>query len=306
MPSYDAFLSFVHPDDRESLEEAIKEALYQQTPYAIDHRIVLPDGSEKIVHEQGEIVFDEKGFPLRMMGTVQDITKIKHIEHELRLSEERLRELYAHLHSVRESERAYTAREIHDEFGTILTALNIDLSWLEKKIPKDQQTLMERVSKDVELVNSAIKMVQRISSELRPAVLDYLGLPSAVEWQVKEFGNRTGIEWNIDIDMKTADLDKDLTIAFFRILQESLTNIARYAEATKINVALHENDGFLTLEVTDNGKGVSEEQLSDPNSLGIFGMRERVQYFGGVIDITGIPHKGTTVAVKVPVVKQGA
>jgi PAS domain S-box-containing protein len=304
-PSYEAFLSFVHPDDRESLEEAIKEALYQKTSYAIDHRIVLPDGSEKFVHEQGEIIYDEKGFPLRMIGTVQDITRIKHIENELRLSEERLRELYAHLHSVREAERAHIAREIHDEFGTILTALNIDLSWLENKIPKDQQTLIERIGKDVELVNSAIKMVQRISSELRPAVLDYLGLPSAVEWQVKEFGDRTGLEWDIDIDMKTTDLDKDLSIALFRILQESLTNIARYAEATKINVALIENDGFLTLEVTDNGKGITEEQLFSPQSLGIFGMRERIEYLGGNIDIKGIPDWGTTVTVRVPIVSQG-
>ena len=234
-----------------------------------------------------------------------DITQRKIIEDELKESREKLRNLYAHLQLAVEAERTKIAREIHDEFGTILTALNIDLSWLEKKLPGDQHTLIERINKDVELINSAIKVVQRISSELRPGVLDYLGLSSAVEWQVKEFGNRTGIDWDISIDMKISDLDKDISIALFRILQESLTNIARYAEASKIKVNLAETDSILTLDVIDDGKGISEEQLSDPHSLGILGMRERVQYLGGDINIKGVPNKGTRVTVRVPLAKQG-
>ena len=234
-----------------------------------------------------------------------DITQRKIAEDELKESREKLRNLYAHLQLAVEAERTKIAREIHDEFGTILTALNIDLSWLEKKLPGDQYTLIERIKKDVELINSAIKVVQRISSELRPGVLDYLGLSSAVEWQVKEFGNRTGIDWDISIDMKMSDLDKDISIALFRILQESLTNIARYAEASKIKVYLVETDSILTLEVIDDGKGITEEQLSDPHSLGILGMRERIQYLSGDIDIKGVPNKGTTVTVRVPIAKQG-
>jgi len=234
-----------------------------------------------------------------------DITQRKIAEDELKESREKLRNLYAHLQLAVEAERTKIAREIHDEFGTILTALNIDLSWLEKKLPGDQHILTERINKDVELINSAIKVVQRISSELRPGVLDYLGLSSAVEWQVKEFGNRTGIDWDIFIDMKITDLDKDISIALFRILQESLTNIARYAEASKIRVNLVETDSVLVLDVTDDGKGISEEQLSDPHSLGILGMRERVQYLGGDINIKGVPNKGTRVTVRVPLAKQG-
>jgi signal transduction histidine kinase len=234
-----------------------------------------------------------------------DITQRKNIEDELMESREKLRNLYAHLQLAVEAERTKIAREIHDEFGTILTALNIDLSWMEKKLPGDQHTLIERINKDVELINSAIKVVQRISSELRPGVLDYLGLSSAVEWQVKEFGNRTGIDWDIAIDMKITDLDKNISIALFRILQESLTNIARYAEAAKISVSLAETDSMLTLEVVDDGKGISEKQLSNPHSLGILGMRERVQYLGGDINIKGVPNKGTRVTVRVPLARGG-
>jgi len=234
-----------------------------------------------------------------------DITKRKIAEDELKESREQLRNLYTHQQLAVEAERTKIAREIHDEFGTILTALNIDLSWLGKKLPGDQHVLIERISKDVELINSAIKVVQRISSELRPGVLDYLGLSSAVEWQVKEFGNRTGIDWDIAIDMTITDLDKDISIALFRILQESLTNVARHAEASKIRVNLVETDSILTLDVTDDGKGISEEQLSDPRSLGILGMRERVHYLGGDINIKAAPDKGTTVTVRVPLAKQG-
>jgi PAS domain S-box-containing protein len=299
-PTYDAFLGFVHPDDRELLEEAIKEAFYQKKPYAIDHRIVLPDGMEKTVHEQGEIVFDEKETPLRMVGTVQDITGIKSIENELRRSQEQLRELYAHLQLVRESERTHIAREIHDEFGTILTALKIDLSWLEKKLPEKENSLREKTRKSLDLINSAIKTVQKISSELRPGILDHLGLASAVEWQVKEFGNRTGMKWEISIDMGKRKTDRDISTTFFRILQETLTNIARHAEATGVSVSLNEMDSRLVLEVKDNGKGITEEQLASPQSYGLMGIKERIQYWGGEMTIRGIPNKGTTVTVSIP------
>jgi len=304
-PSYDAFLGFVHSDDREPLEESIKEAFYQKTPYAIDHRIVLQDGREKTIHEQGEIIFNEKGAPLRMIGTVQDITEIKRIENELRGSQEQLRELYAHLQSIREEERTRIAREIHDEFGTILTALKIDLSTLEKKLSEDQGHLFQRIKNDIELINDAIKIVQRISAELRPGILDYLGLSAAIEWQVKEFANRTGIDWEVSINVTRTDLDRELSTAVFRILQEALTNIARHAKATRIHVNLKDTDSLLILEVADNGEGIPEDKLSDPHSFGLLGMKERVDYFNGDIAIKGERNKGTTVTLKVPIEKQG-
>jgi signal transduction histidine kinase len=201
---------------------------------------------------------------------------------------------------VREEERTRIAREIHDEFGTILTALKIDLVWLGKRLPADQKSLTDRMMKDLELIQSAIRTVQRISSELRPGILDHLGLAAAIEWQVKEFGNRTGVIWDVSIDVGDAKPDRDISTAVFRILQESLTNIARHAEATRISVALHAGEGLLTLEVNDNGKGVTKEQISDPRSFGIMGLKERVQRWGGDVIIEGIPNKGTSVMMRIP------
>lgn len=235
-----------------------------------------------------------------------DITERKKAEEELSASREKLRHLYAHLQSAVEAERKNIARELHDEFGTILTALNIDLTWLEKKLPEDQLSLRERINKDVELIGEAIKIVQRISSELRPGVLDYLGFPSAVEWLVKEFGQRTGIAWDISIDAGSAHLSKDRSIGLFRIIQETLTNIARHAAASKISVSVREIDGILTIEVADNGRGIREENLTGPEAFGVLGMKERAEYLGGEIEIRGFPGTGTKVTVRVPIIDEGS
>ena len=256
-----------------------------------------PDGNTYAIFDYPFTDIDESPLILEL-GI--DITRRKKAEQEVNESREKLRDLYAYFQDAVETEKKNIAREIHDEFGTILTALNIDLSWLEKKLPDDQHTLIERIHKDVELITSAIKVVQRISSELRPGVLDYLGFSSAVEWYVKEFAHRTGINWDIFIDMKHSDPGKNVEIALFRILQETLTNVARHAEASKIRVSVTDADNMLTLQVTDDGRGIMDDRLSDHRSYGIMGMKERVEYLGGDILIDGIPNKGTTVTVRVP------
>ncbi len=172
-------------------------------------------------------------------------------------------------------------------------------------MPVERELLQERLRADLELVDSAVQIVRRISSELRPSVLDHLGLTAAIEWQVKEFGNRSEIPWDISIDIKDIDLDKDLSIAVFRIFQEALINVMRHAEATKINVNLLEREGFLILELIDDGKGIPIEKLSDSHSFGLMGMRERVQYLRGDLEIKGIINKGITVTVKIPREGQG-
>ena len=140
---------------------------------------------------------------------------------------------------------------------------------------------------------------------MRPGILDHLGLASAVEWQVKEFASRTGIDWDVSINVTHTDLDRNLSTAVFRVLQEALTNIARHAKATRLHVNLKDTDGLLILEVTDNGRGIPEDKFSDPHSFGLLGMRERVEYFNGDITIKGERNKGTTVTLKVPIEKQG-
>jgi len=230
---------------------------------------------------------------------IRNITDRKKTEEELRGSQEQLRNLYLHLQSVREEERTYIAREIHDEFGTILTALKIDLSWLQKQMFQENKAFAGKIERDLDLINSAIKTVQKISSELRPGILDHLGLAAAIEWQVKEFCSRAGITWDLSINLGSKP-DRHLSTTMFRILQESLTNIARHAEATSVRVNLTEKDRMLVLEVTDNGKGVTEEQLSDRRSFGLIGMRERAQHLGGDVSIKRADGKGTKVLVKIP------
>ncbi len=302
--TYEAFLDSVHPDDRESVKKAVKESLYKKKPYSIDHRIVLPDGAMRIVHEQGEVTIDDTGNPIRMIGTVQDITDINRAEEALKKSYEQLRNLSAHLQSVREEERAKVAREIHDELGQALTALKIDLSMLTTKLYPDHKPLVEKAGSMTERIDETIQTVKKICTELRPTILDHFGLTAAMEWQAKDFERRSGIICNVSLGPKEIILDQDTSTAVFRILQEALTNVARHANATEVEVGLKEWNGLLVLKVKDNGKGITEKQISKSNSFGLLGVKERVHFRGGKVDIKGVQNKGTTVTVSIPIKKE--
>ncbi len=245
--TYVAFLNYVHPDDREGVKKAINEALQGTRPYGIEHRIVLQNGRVKIVHEQGEVTFNDAGEPVRMVGTVQDITERKLVEERLRSSREQLRNLSAHLNTVRERERTSIAREIHDELGQSLTALKMDISWLRNKY-KEYEPLSEKTKAMIKLIDATIRTVKRISSDLRPVVLDDLGLVAAIEWQAEEFQKRTGIECRVTFRPDDIILDRGISTAVFRILQEALTNVIRHAGATQVKVSLEEKHGEYPLK----------------------------------------------------------
>lgn len=302
--TYEAFLDSVHPDDREFVKKAVNEALYEREPYSIDHRIVLPDGTVRIVHEQAEVTFDEDGKPVRMLGTVQDITDRKKAEGELRKSYEQLRNLSAHLQSVREEERTNIAREIHDELGQALTVLKIDISMLVTKLYPDHKPLVEKTESMIKRIDETIQSVKRICTELRPAILDHFGLSAAIQWHAGQFERLTGAKSVVSFEPKEIIVDQDLSTAVFRILQEALTNVARHAEATEVKVNLKLKDGKIILEVKDNGKGIIEKQISDPKSFGLLGIKERVNFLGGHIKINGIRNKGTTITVSIPLRKK--
>jgi PAS domain S-box-containing protein len=301
--TYEAFLDSVHPDDREFVKRAVHEALFESKPYSIDHRIILPDGTIRIVHEQAEITFNEAGKPIRMIGTVQDLTDSKKAEDELKKSYEQLRELSAHLQSVREEERTNVAREIHDELGQVLTALKIDVSMLASKLYPDSK-LLEKTESMIKRIDETIQSVKRICAELRPTILDHFGLSAAIEWQVEEFETRTGIKCDVFFEPREIILDQDITTSVFRILQEAMTNVACHANATEVKVSLRlENDNVM-LEVKDNGKGITEKQFSDPKSFGLIGIKERVNFFGGDVKINGMRDQGTTLIVSIPLRKK--
>jgi signal transduction histidine kinase len=220
-------------------------------------------------------------------------------EQRLRASEENLRALAAHLQSVREEERIHIAREIHDELGQALTGLKYDVDALAKGCMGLAPALSERAGGIGLAIDRIINSVRRIASGLRPEVLDEIGLSAAIEWQGREFSRRTGIRCSVRIDPAFVDPDQERSTALFRIFQELLTNVARHANATRVSVSLADGD-VLRLEVEDNGRGIRAQQFENPRSLGFLGLRERVQAFGGSIDVNGQEGKGTTVSVAIP------
>jgi len=234
----------------------------------------------------------------------REITERKRSEEELKQSRERLRDLASHLQSIREQERGRIAREIHDELGQALTALKMDIYWIGHGLSKDQQLLLEKTRSMSRLIDTTAQSVQRISSELRPGLLDDLGLSAAVEWQADEFRNRTGIQCETISDPEDIALNQALSTAVFRIFQEALTNIARHANATRVKIILKEKSRKVELTVRDNGKGITEKQISDARSFGLIGMRERVHSFRGDLRISGTPNEGTTVRVSIPLDKK--
>lgn len=231
---------------------------------------------------------------------VSDITDRKEVEEQLKASREQLRELSLYLESVREEERANIARTVHDELGQILTALKLDLSWLTKRLAKEHGLLVERTMSMRELLDTAIQTVERVSAELRPGMLDDLGLAAAIEWQTQELQKRTKIRIRFTSSRKDMVLDRDRSTTIFRICQEALTNVVRHANATEVDVSLTKKAGRIVLRVCDNGKGIDEKRISDPKAFGLIGMRERVRPWGGDMSISGIPGKGTLVVVSIP------
>ena len=236
--------------------------------------------------------------------TFENITYRKQSEKELEISRGRLRDLSLHLQATREKERTRIARELHDELGQLLTALNTGVILLNKKIPPELKQLLDRTKSMKELIDMTMQTVKRIYMDLRPGMLDHLGLPTAMEWQCQEFEKMTGVNCTVRVEPEDMMPDKDLSITIFRILQETLTNVARHSGARRVKVNLQEEDDELELVVIDNGRSITEEEIRKPKSFGLLGIRERVEFRGGEVKITGRKGKGTTVTVRLPL-RQG-
>ena len=249
-----------------------------------------------------EIVGTQLG---RVFERSEALKLLRDAEGRYKQTAERMRALSAHLQFVREQERIKIAREVHDDLGQVLSALRMELSLLNQNLMESsaiapRQQILQELGTMSNLVDDTIRSVRRIITELRPEVLDHLDLSSALEWQTQEFRARTGIKTTFESLVNNAALHQDGVTALFRILQETLTNVSRHAQASQLHVKLIENEESIILEVKDNGKGITEEETRKTGSFGILGMRERVLLLGGTLTMTGAPGEGTTVRVEVP------
>lgn len=258
------------------------------------------DGSSFPVYLTSNIVKSPSNDPIGLVTVCEDITDRKKTENEIKTSREQLRNLTNSLQSAREEERKKIAREIHDELGQSLTALKIDLSLMKKKLPEDETALHNRTNQMTDIVNLTLQTVKRIAKELRPEILEELGLEAATKRYIKEFSSRSIIKCDYTIVGSCDNTSKDVSLVIFRIIQEATTNIVRHSEAKRARIYLECKEKSLLLKISDDGKGINETDSSDPMSIGLIGMNERILSVGGHFAIRGIRGVGTTVKAYIP------
>ncbi len=290
------------PETGEEVVRAMREAVENKVPFRGLVQNYRKDGTPFSNALIITPIFDEAGEVAHYVGTLNDVST----------SREQLRALAAHATRAREAERTSIAREIHDELGQALTALKMDLAWLDKRLLQwfalqetpnaadSGQELHERARAMITLTENTIGTVRRIATQLRPALLDDLGLEAAAEWQVKDFAARTGIVCEFKSTLGERELAPTIATAGFRILQEALTNVARHAGATRVRVRLDRRGDELRLEVRDNGAGIQPQRLANVRSLGLLGMRERALALGGSVEIAPAKIRGTGVTARIP------
>lgn len=289
------------PDDRRSrVEELIRLGSVREREYEFRTR-----QGEVLVGLYSSELMEIDGVKC-IQTVVQDITERKEVEEQLKTSSRQLRALSESLRKAKEDEGIRIAREIHDELGSALTSLKWSLLRLDKVYsgegnPAAQAGALEEIDGMVGLVDTTINTVRRIASELRPGVLDDLGLIPAIEWHAQQFQEHTGVVCRFDSLIENVELNRDQATAVFRIFQEAMTNILRHARATKVNIIIEEEESEFVLEIKDNGRGISESERLGIHSLGLLGMRERAHSIGGKVEINGSAGKGTVLTVRLPI-----
>lgn len=293
--NYPIILKRVHPRDRAYVVEAWRSAMDGE-PYGLQHRILV-DGQLKWVRERIELEYAADGTLLRAVGTTQDITEPH--EDELLRTRQNLRELAAHHEKIREEERTRIAREIHDELGQYLTALRMDTAMLNIRFGAGNPELESHAAGMKKTIDTTIGVVRSLAASLRPAALD-MGLVSAAEWLLSGFEERTQIRCHLHAPQEHLDMDEDRATAAFRILQESLTNITRYAKAGEVNVRIELLNDVLEMDIRDDGVGFDKAEARNRKTFGLMGIRERALQFGGESRIDSRPGAGTTLRIRIP------
>lgn len=296
------YLGLTHPDDlTASIEHAQRLYRGELSHYRIEKRYLHRDGHAVWTVLSATLLRDASGLAQQYVGMVEDISIRKLALRALELSHEKLRKLVAHQEHTKEQERIRIAREMHDELGSVLSGIKAQIS---VALFQDQQNggaLQSRLTDACTLLDTAADTVRKVITELRPSVLDQLGVWAALEWHAAEVASRAGLVCQVCIDTETAllDIDPERSTALFRILQEALTNVLRHANATQVNIRIHHEQGAITLEIEDDGKGIDMDILSTSSSWGLTGMAERARHFGGDIRFIPLEH-GTLVMLRLP------
>lgn len=266
---------------------------------------VRKDGSRFWAEAVIAAIADSSGALLGYAEVARDGTERMYLEQNLADAHDRMRALAARLAQVAEQEKMRLSREIHDVLGQELTGLKLDLSWLARRLvlvpDPPRQPLLERVATMASQIEGCVETVRRIATGLRPGILDDLGLAEAIEWEAHEFQARAGIRVDLSLPEAELELDRDRATAVFRIFQELVTNVALHAGATAVSVQLTPEMGWVALEVSDDGRGITRAELAMPNALGLLGMRERAAQFGGSLEIQGRSGQGTRALLRIPV-----
>lgn len=266
---------------------------------------ITKDGKIILCEWYNTPILDENGNLIEVISMGIDVTEREKSKEELIKSEQKLRALASHLQSVREEERAAIARELHDELGQILTSVKMNLMMMSKQVIQEDESFDKKIFENEiqsmnEMIEHSVRRLKKLISELRPEVLDNLGLIPAIEWLVEQFITRSGIKVNFSTRIENIDLPKDKQLNIYRIVQESLTNVLRHSEANEITLDIFESDNNICIEVKDNGKGFTPDKLDPLHSIGITGMKERALTFGAKLKIESLPGSGTTVLLNVP------
>lgn len=294
---YAGFLACVHPDDRAAVDAAWQQALHEGS-YELEHRIIAADGSIKWVRERAEVAHDSNGRPLGADGTVQDITDTKQKEQALIESRRLLQQLSAHREQDREDERRRIAREIHDELGQCLTALRLDAAMLSLRFGGVVPELVQLVNTMKQTIDQTLAVAREVTAALRPGILDQ-GLVPACEWLLTRFAVSSAVRTEFTAPDRELTPNEAIATAVFRILQESLTNVTRHAQARRVHVELRNEAGRLRLRVADDGIGFDPLSVAR-RGFGLLGIGERVDMLGGDLHIDGNAQPGTTLVVSLP------
>jgi PAS domain S-box-containing protein len=298
VPTLNELFNFYKPEYSELIKKTILKSIDTGESFELDLELPGRDVPVKWVTVRGNVITIESGKFIGLRGTMQDVT-------ERKKAEEQLRELAHNLQSIREEERTRLSRELHDNFGQSLTGLKMSISSLEKRLSRQDDTksfsdIFEKIKGMKSIIDELAMLTSRLSMELRPNVLDMLGLKPAIEWLAEDFKRKSGIDCNVSSALETIDIIPSHATEIFRIIQEIFTNVIRHSEANLVNVNIFEKNNSYTIEIKDNGKGIKEADISSPYSFGLMGMHERALLFNGKIDIIGASGSGTRILINIP------